>query len=386
MQNGDIWSFLFFVLLFLFGPKLYMWQMMYRLENELKKLETYMRKSESIVLKSMSSKPTKEMREKLEDYMDFFVVQPVSLDPHGIVDKLDVVLNESERKLKEFALEMDPKLKGEELTNVVMGMKGALGATQIYKIVRHFILLSKKMNNLQYIMMLQMQLPIIMKIAKANVSTTRALANAIPIGDSIGPMAAASFKTKVGTEIVEDVVLSKETIQGKNVYVMKSKGPASSLGKQGDAVKDAIKRYKIDYIIAIDASSKFEGEKTGRVAEGVGVPMGGAGVQRSRIEDSVTDKKVRVDAIVIKQGLVDAGIPMKKEIFKSLPNIRDKVSKYVKASDKKNILVVGVGNTAGIGNVKSSLKGVEKKLRPDWKKYDQKKKEEEEKKKNWWKF
>lgn len=385
LMQGDMWSFLFFVLLFIFGPKLYMWQMMYKLETDLKKLEGYAKKSEAIVLKRISSKPTKEMKEKLSGFMDFFITEPINLDPAGIINKLDFLLNESERKFEEFALEIDPKMKVNDLPAVMMGMKGALGARQIFKIVRHFIVMSKKTNNLQFAMILQMQLPMLMKIAKAQVKATRALANGIPIGDTIGPLVAASFKTKVGTEIVKDVVVSEEKIEGKKVFVMKSKGPESRLGQQGEAVKQVITKHKIDYIIAIDAAAKMEGEKTGTVSEGVGVPMGGVGVQRFKIEETITDKKVNVDAIIVKQGFVEASIPMKKDIYDSLEPVRDKIKYYVKKSKHKNILIVGVGNTAGASNTKAAVKESAGLLKKDWAAYDKKKKEEEEKKKTWWK-
>ena len=385
LMQGDMWSFLFFVLLFIFGPKLYMWQMMYKLETDLKKLEGYAKKSEAIVLKRISSKPTKEMKEKLNGFMDFFITEPVNLDPSGIINKLDFLLNESERKFEEFALEIDPKMKTNDLPAVMMGMKGALGARQIFKIVRHFIVMSKKTNNLQFAMILQMQLPMLMKIAKAQVKATRALANGIPIGDTIGPLVAASFKTKVGTEIVKDVVVSEEKIEGKKVFVMKSKGPESRLGQQGEAVKQVITKHKIDYIIAVDAAAKMEGEKTGTVSEGVGVPMGGVGVQRFKIEETITDKKVNVDAIIVKQGMVEASIPMKKDIYDSLGPVRDKIKHYVKKSKHKNILIVGVGNTAGASNTNAAVKESAGLLKKDWAAYDKKKKEEAEKTKKWWK-
>ncbi|MBW6461650.1 MAG: DUF1512 domain-containing protein [DPANN group archaeon] len=385
LMQGDMWSFLFFVLLFIFGPKLYMWQMMYKLETDLKKLEGYADKSEAIVLKRISSKPTKEMKDKLNGFMDFFITEPINLDPSGIINKLDFLLNESERKFEEFALEIDPKMKVNDLPAVMMGMKGALGARQIFKIVRHFIVMSKKTHNLQFAMILQMQLPMLMKIAKAQVKATRALANGIPIGDTIGPLVAASFKTKVGTEVVKDVVMSEETIEGKKVFVMKSKGPESRLGQQGEAVKQVIIKHKIDYIIAIDAAAKMEGEKTGTVSEGVGVPMGGVGVQRFKIEETITDKKVNVDAIIVKQGMVEASIPMKKDIYDSLEPVRDKIKYYVKKSKHKNILIVGVGNTSGACNTNAAVKESALLLKKDWAAYDKKKKEKEEKEKKWWK-
>ena len=57
---------------------------------------------------------------------------------------------------------------------------------QIAKIVRHNVELAKKFKNLQIAMILQMQLPIIEKIAESELKGAQAFVSGWPIGDSIG--------------------------------------------------------------------------------------------------------------------------------------------------------------------------------------------------------
>ncbi len=202
-----------------------------------------------------------------------------------------------------------------------------------------------------------MSMPIITKMAKANARAVEAFAKGIPIGDGIGPLIASELKTKEGVEIAKGVVISREKINGRHVYVMKAKGPGAELGKIGEAVEKAIKKYKINHIITIDAAAKLEGERTGYVAEGVGVMMGGIGVERHHIEELAVKYNIPLDGIIIKMSPEEASIPMKRAIFNARYEAIDKLKENISTLSKdKRILVIGVGNTCGVGNTKEEIK------------------------------
>lgn len=373
-SDNSIISFIFFILFFMVYPRLYVWQMVYQLETNLKKLDEYAKKSEAIVLKKIDSTPSKEMKGKIQDFMNFFISSPVDVDPYGIINKIDVVINNAERRINLFVDDIAPDFDKEQKANINMALKGAMSTVQLFKMVRHLILLTKRTNNLQFAMILQMQMPIIMKIAKAQVKVTKAFSDGIPIGDSIGPMVAASLKTKDGEEVAEDIVASYESIKGKTVVVMKSKGPGSRLGNYGGAVQKIVKKENIKYIITIDAAQKLEGEKTGSLASGVGIAMSPFGVHRFRMEDVVAEKKIDVDAIIIKQGISESSMAMNREIHGALENAKREVMKLIENSKYKKMLVIGVGNTVGVGNSSKALSKVPDLLKEDWKKYDEQKK------------
>ncbi|MCK4968274.1 MAG: DUF1512 family protein, partial [Candidatus Aenigmarchaeota archaeon] len=160
----------------------------------------------------------------------------------------------------------------------------------------------------------------------------------------------------------------------------KALGPGSALGKIGHGVESLVKKEKIDYIITVDAAGKLEGEKTGSIAEGVGVAMGGIGVERSRIEDIAVKRDIPMDGIVIKMSPEEASIPIKKTVFMALKNAREVVERTITETKSKKILLIGVGNTCGIGNTKKSLEGLDIKLKPVW--ASQKKEDDKNKKKN----
>jgi hypothetical protein len=314
--------------------------------------------------------------------LDFFVIEPVSLDPFGIIKKIEQILTLSENRIKQFVKSLTPNFNSEERANLIMGLSGAISLNQVAKSVRHYVELIKKTKNLQLAIVLQMQLPLIEKISKALFKGTEAFLNGWPVGDSIGALAIASLITKRTKEIEEDTLIVEEKIGKRKVYLIKAKGPGGRLGKLGRAVEKIVKREKIAKIITVDAAVKLEGEKTGSVAEGVGVAIGGIGVDRAYIENIATKEKIPLDSIIIKMSQEEAIIPMKKEILFSIPNVIEKIKASISETrGKGKIIVVGVGNTCGVGNNKRDVKKAEEKIRKIAKIMEKREKEEKAKEK-----
>jgi hypothetical protein len=101
----------------------------------------------------------------------------------------------------------------------------------------------------------------------------------------------------------------------------------------------------------IDAGLKLEGEKVGEVAEGIGAAIGGPGVDQYKIEEAIVEQNIPINAVIVKEDIGDAVSPMRKEISdankKVIERIKDVILERTKEGDK--IVIVGVGNTIGIG-------------------------------------
>jgi hypothetical protein len=291
------------------------------------------------------------------------------LDPFGIVRKIEHIVNLSKQRFRYFVREVAPHLDEEEQANLMMGLSGAISLNQVAKILRHYTELIKKTKSVQLAMVFQMNVPLIERIGKALLSGTEALTKGWPIGDSIGCLVAANLTGKQRTvEIEEDLLLAKRRIKGREVYILKSKGPGGRIGKIGRGVEKLIRSKKIAKVITIDAAAKLEGEKTGSIAEGVGVAIGGIGTDRAFVEDIAVKREIPLDSIVIKMAPEEAVMPMKREVL----NTVDKVCRLVedkieKTTERGAIIVVGVGNTCGVGNdqktAKESVNKIEKVLK-----------------------
>lgn len=355
--------------------------MLLRLDQSARMLEGLAGSAKKIVTKKISKNPPSKLKESINNFLEFFVIEPISLDPYGIMKKLEHIVGLEEKRFKYFAKGVAPDLNSEEQANLAMGFSGAISLNQIAKIVRHFVELVRKMKSVEQGMMIQMQLPLIERISKALLKGTEALTNGWPIGDAAGALVGAHLigdsRTK---EIEEDTLLAKKKLKGRNVFIIKAKGPGGRLGKLGRAVEKLTRRQKIAKIITVDAAGKLEGEKTGNIAEGIGVAIGGVGVDRAYIENIATRDEIPLDTIVVKMSQEEAIMPMRKEILNSIPKVIDKVKDNIAETKQKgNIIVVGVGNCCGIGNDEKAAKQAEEQIRKIIRIVS--KKEEEEKKK-----
>jgi len=300
---------------------------------------------------------------------------PTGIDPAGLVGKLEHVLDNSEDKFNRFVKRNADTEDEDELADLNMAFKGVMGTHQIYKVTRHYRQLITKTKNIQLVGLIQMMMPIYKELAESQREATRAFVDQAPIGDSIGPLVAAKLIQGEPEEVAEDVIYSEEEINGQKVHVVKSNGPGARLGKYGDAVDNLAEENNLEAIITVDAGAKFEGEETGSISEGVGVMMGGPGVEKTKIEEAATEHDVPLEGIVVKQSPSEASKPMKKSIYDSYKTALDKVEELVNEFDGE-VAVVGVGNTCGVGNTRSDVSGVHNRLRKYWKEYEQQEDEE----------
>lgn len=352
-----IWFFMFFVFIFLY-PRLMMMQVMFQLERVVKVLEEYSHKGKSIAIHKASKSPGKNVREAVSNFMDFFVIEPVNLDPYGVVSRIEHLMNLSERRFRYFVKKVSPNMNEEEQANMTMTLAGAISLNQIMKTVRHFVEIAKKTKNLQIAMILQMQLPFIEKISRAMLKGTEAFSNGWPVGDSVGPLIASHMieESKIKDVADDETIVVSKKIKGRNVHIIRAKGPGGRLGKLGKAVEIVSRKKKIAKIISIDAAAKLEGEKTGTIAEGVGVAIGGIGVDRSYIEKIATEREIPLDSVVVKMSQEEAIMPMKMEVLAAVPHVIKIVETNIdETKEKGDIVIVGVGNCTGIGNNKRDL-------------------------------
>ena len=333
---------------------------MWKLEKTARDLESMSDKARRFVTNEITTNPDKRVKDSIARFFEFFMISPVGLDPSGYVPKLDHMLENQKDRFEYFVDQIAPKMDKEKKANIQMGLAGGITVHEISKIVRHYVEMVRQTKNIQIAMVLQMQLPMIEKIAKAMFNGTKALSKGQPIGDGIGPLMAADLIGKARTtEADKDVIVARVPMDGRTLLVMKAKGPGGRIGFPGKAVRNVMKKEKIARVITIDAAAKLEGEKTGSLAEGVGVAMGGPGVERSYIEEMVVKQKVPLDSIVVKMSQEEAIMPMRKSIKDAMPEVRKSLKRSMERTKRGDkVIVVGVGNTSGVGNSGDTVRKV----------------------------
>jgi len=356
---SQILSILFYVvfIVFLFyGQRIQMYVMIREVEGSLYKLKYIKEEGRKITIETIKEigKPQTDPSARVDRYLEYFTITPQSMDPAGIVYKLDHILDVRDSRLKDEVKIMAPASDEVQVNNLENTLEAAMALNFIYKVVRHYYIQGKKTLSLYIIMQLQMILPLVMKEAEAYASALKAFAYGQPIGDGAGPLVAAKLMHGYETrKVPKDCVVATLPIEGRTALVIKAEGPGGNVGKPGDAVKAVIDENegKIASVIMIDAGLKLEGEMVGEVADGVGAAIGGPGVDQYKIEESLVEYHIPIYAVIVKEDIGDAVSPMRKEIADSADKVIERVKNVILERTKEGdkVVIVGVGNSIGIG-------------------------------------
>ena len=356
---SQILSILFYVvfIVFLFyGQRIQMYVMIREVEGSLFKLKYIKEEGRKTAIETIKEigKPQTDPSTRVDRYLEYFTISPQNMDPSGIVYKLDHILDVRDTRLKDEVKLMAPASDEVQINNLENTLEAAMALNFIYKVVRHYYIQGKKTLSLYIIMQLQMILPLVMKEAEAYASALKAFAYGQPIGDGAGPLVAAKLMHGYESrKVPKDCVVATVPLEGRTALIIKAEGPGGNVGKPGDAVKAVVDENdgKIASVIMIDAGLKLEGEMVGEVAEGIGAAIGGPGVDQYKIEDAVVEHQIPINAVIVKEDIGDAVSPMRKEIADSIDKVIERVKNVILERTKEGdkVIIVGVGNTIGIG-------------------------------------
>jgi hypothetical protein len=275
------------------------------------------------------------------------------MDPAGIVYKFDHLLDVRDTKFKDEVKSISPAADDSQVNNLENLVEGALSLNTIFRIVRHFYLLGKRTSSFYIILQLQMILPLVMQEADALVGACKAFSQGQPIGDGIGPLVVSRLmKDKEKRKVEKDMVVAETLIEGRKVFLTKAEGPGGNVGKPGDAIRRIVEEQegKVSMIIMLDAALKFEGEESGQIGEGIGAAIGGIGTERFKIEEEAHKFKIPVYAMIVKQSIQEAILPMKKSISDAVDPTLARIKSLILEQSKEGdvVIVAGIGNTMGV--------------------------------------
>lgn len=346
-----------FIALFLFsilyGQKFQVWMMLKNVEaglNRIKKMRDNARQAILDVLKRFNSDPSLEST--IDNLLEYFWIPPTSIDPFGIVGKIDHILNVRERRFRWELKSIVPNIDENNLRNLENLIEIGISLHQIYRVMRHYYLLGKKTMSLFLIYQAEALMPTVLQEAEALTDAIKSFSTGQPIGDGVGSLVAARFMYGAKkTLISEDTVAAEVEFEGRKLIVVKALGPGGNVGRPGEAVEKILGDRKVAAVIMVDAALKLEGEEVGEVAEGVGAAIGGIGVDKFKIEEVAKKFNVPLYAIVVKESLSDALSTMKWEIYMGVERAINRIKRLIREKTEigDTIVLVGVGNTVGIG-------------------------------------
>ena len=342
------------IIIFIFyGQRIQLQVTSSEIKKSIKKLDGYRIESrkELIDYVKKNLKPAQDPTKKIDQFLDYFTIMPVDMDPSGIVEKVRHTIRAREDYSRIHAKSLSPEINEIELSKVLTLIEIATSLQMIYKVINHMFLTAKKQNNYPLILPLQMMLPFIMEEAEAITKAIPAFKLGQPIGDGIGPMVVGKMMLDTKKEIVAfQTVLSEKEYEGRKLFLLKAEGPGSNVGRPGDAVESIVSKNKPDIIIMVDAALKMEGEDSATTARGFGAAIGGIGTERFQIEEIATKNNIPIFAIVIKQSVKEAITLMTKDIANRADNVHSQIEEMIKDNTKlgQRVLVIGVGNSLGV--------------------------------------
>jgi len=305
-------------------------------------------------LKHLKKVGVSNPKEVIDGFVNnFFLISPVDIEPTDIIKRLRHLLRGREESVRTYVKEKLPKADDVILQNseVILEITSAL--TLINKIIKHYYKLGLKYNNWILMMQLALELQQIVSLAKSYDDAMDSFTLGKPIGDGAGPLVVHYLKGNAEPkEIVRETVVYSTEVDGRKVYLIKAKGPGSTVGYPGEALQKVVEdlKGKVAKIITVDAALKLESETTGEVAYGVGAAIGDPGPEKIAIERVASKYSIPLHAVVVKMSNEEAIKSMTKEIhdgvLKALEVVKNMIKEGVKEGE--TVVIAGIGNTVGI--------------------------------------
>jgi len=339
----DMVGIIIFIILIIFLPVIIRMRMFSAVEGAIRELDDMEKKARKIII-DLSGITDEGL---LDDYLEFFIVPPADIDPSGLADKFRRLLEMGDLRIREMVEELSPDADSEKKANIIMCIKVTAGIRGILKFLRHNLELSRKTGNLQILVGLQMNLELIMRTARAYLEGCSAISSSLPLGDGAGPLTAGMLIDEEDRKKhLHEMVYVRKRFLDKDIGILKPHGPGSRLGMVVKALEEILSEDEFHEVIMVDAAAKMEGENTGAVAEGVGVAIGGPGVEKWFMENMILEHRTR--AIIIKMSPEEAMSHMTREILDACSAARSRIEDIISRSDADSILIIGVGNSSGI--------------------------------------
>ncbi|UCH57672.1 MAG: DUF1512 domain-containing protein [Candidatus Bathyarchaeota archaeon] len=363
-ENSDIgmllqtlFSLSFIIYLF-YAQRIQAMSMLRAVEGTLRKVKNIRDEGRRVSIETVKEvgKPENDPTPDVERFLEHFLIPPVDMDPAGVVSKLGQLLNVRESTFEAEVRAIAPEASDSEVNNLENLLEASLALNIYYKVIRHFYLLGKKTMNIYVIMQIHMILPMIVREIEAYSAALQAFKDGIPIGDGVGALVAAKLMNgHAWKEVAKEMVAAEVPYAGRTLVVIKAKGPGGSVGKPGDAVSKIIGerkgKDKVKAVIMVDAAGKLEGEPTGAIAEGIGAAIGGAGVEKYKIEEAVKAQSIPTYAVAIKLDITHVVAPMVEDLFTATDRAVEAIKRMIEEKTEEGdvVLVAGIGNTIGIG-------------------------------------
>lgn len=229
--NSIFWLFIFYVLPLLIIFKVPLFLMNYNAKKFIESLQKDRDFAKAELIKELKSQGFENNGQRIDEMLEYFTINPVDLDPKGIVNKIDYLHSLQGQRMRQEIERFVPGAKKAERQNIESLLEIAATINVLFKVVRHLYLTAKKSKSIIWAMQTLMLKPFIEEIIEALKAAIPAIKRGNPIGDSIGPMVVAGFM-KERIPVALDTVYSVGKGGGdRKLIFVKAEGPGQYGGK-----------------------------------------------------------------------------------------------------------------------------------------------------------
>ena len=156
-----------FLAFMVFGQQIQSRIALMQIDGAVRKLELMRNDAKTLTVKILKEigKPKDDPTPRLNSLLEQFLIEPVNMDPQGVVRKFDHLLDVRETKFKADVARIAPEASSSQVNNLENLVEAAWALNFMYKVVRHLYLLGKKTFSIFVIFQLQAFLPLIMQEA-----------------------------------------------------------------------------------------------------------------------------------------------------------------------------------------------------------------------------
>jgi hypothetical protein len=131
---------LFFVVFIFYGQRIQMYAAIREVEGSLHKLKYMKDEARKTAIETIKTigKPETDPSPRVDRYLEYFTIGPQGMDPAGIVNKLDHILDVRDTRLKDEVKLMAPATDEAQVFNLENTLEAAMALNYIFKVVRHF--------------------------------------------------------------------------------------------------------------------------------------------------------------------------------------------------------------------------------------------------------
>ncbi|MEM1690224.1 MAG: DUF1512 family protein [Thermofilaceae archaeon] len=299
-----------------------------------------------------------ELESRVNELIELVVIPVESMDPFAVVKKVKYMMLNVDKSLEGEIRRIAPNAEKSDVDTLASLVHVARSLNFLYKALNHDYTLARRFKSYWLLLQLQALLPFIAETVKSYEGALEALLRQVPIGDSVGPLVLSTLARELKAEYIDirvpDTRVYLADLDGRRIILIKADGPGSNVGRIDEALRRALIMWgdHVSFVVTIDAMVKLEGEVSGSIVEGFGVAIGGTGAEKYEIEEVLAEYELKSYALLIKMSAEEAMMPMSKDLYNACLKARDRVKALIleHVQPGGTAVVVGVGNTLGVGN------------------------------------